>query len=87
VPDWNAKEGPMRTYSDKAWEIASKYSHALASETRDLAAWIDKAIEDERESCANIAKNAHLIPMIGTMIDAHSGELIANIIRERGSQR
>ena len=76
----------MREYSETAWKIASQYSHALASETRDLAAWIDKVIADEREACANIAKNAHLVPMVGTMIDHHSGELIANIIRERNQR-
>ena len=45
----------MRIYSDTAWEIASKYSNVLASETRDLAAWIDKALADEREACAVVA--------------------------------
>lgn len=39
----------MRTYSDKAWEIASLYSHYLASETRDLAAHIDLALDRARE--------------------------------------
>jgi hypothetical protein len=31
----------MRTFSDTAWDIASRYSDVLASETRDLAAAID----------------------------------------------
>ena len=44
------------------------------------------ARDEEREACANIAKNAHLVPMVGTMIDPRSGELIANIIRERNQQ-
>jgi hypothetical protein len=35
----------MRVHSKEAWDIASIFSHALASETRDLAAHIDKAFE------------------------------------------
>ncbi len=46
----------MRIYSETAWTIASAYSHVLASKTRDLAAWIDKALADEREQCARIAE-------------------------------
>lgn len=45
----------MRQYSELAWSIASLYSHALASETRDLAAHIDAAIQAERERCAKVA--------------------------------
>ncbi len=45
----------MQEYSETAWGIASKYSHVLASETRDLATWIDKVIADERERCAKLA--------------------------------
>lgn len=46
----------MREHSTTAWDIASKYSHVLASETRDLAAWIDKAIADERAACAALVE-------------------------------
>lgn len=45
----------MRNYSPTAWRIASLYSGALASETRDLAAHIDMALARERERCAQIA--------------------------------
>jgi hypothetical protein len=38
----------MRKFSDTAWEIASRYSEVLASETRDLAAAIDAAIEGKK---------------------------------------
>jgi hypothetical protein len=38
----------MRQHSEAAWKIASLYSHVLASETRDLAAQIDMALEAER---------------------------------------
>lgn len=34
----------MKRYSETAWNIASNYSHTLASETRDLAGWIDAAM-------------------------------------------
>ena len=45
----------MREHSKEAWEIASRYSHVLASETRDLAAAIDAALDGEREACAKMA--------------------------------
>lgn len=45
----------MRVHSDTAWNIASKFSHVLASETRDLAAHIDIALAAERARCADIA--------------------------------
>jgi len=35
----------LTIHSDVAWGIASQYSHFLASETRDLAANIDKALK------------------------------------------
>jgi len=41
-----AKYDSLRKYSDTAWSIASRYSHILASETRDLAGAIDEAIAD-----------------------------------------
>lgn len=46
----------MTIHSKTAWDIASRYSAVLASETRDLAGAIDKAIADERERCAEIAE-------------------------------
>ena len=50
----------MKQHSETAWKIASLYSGVLASETRDLAAHIDKAIAGAREEaiseCAEIAK-------------------------------
>jgi hypothetical protein len=45
----------MREHSPTAWNIASRYSSVLASETRDLAAHIDAALARERERCAKIA--------------------------------
>ena len=50
----------MNIYSDRAWKIASLYSSFLASETRDLAAHIDKALNEALEEAANIARaNGH----------------------------
>lgn len=46
------KRATMKQHSDTAWNIASKFSHVLASETRDLAALIDEALTAERERCA-----------------------------------
>ena len=50
----------MKQHSEAAWNIASKFSHALASETRDLAAHIDEALAAERERCAKVARDAAL---------------------------
>ncbi len=41
-------ETGLKIHSDAAWKIASLYSNVLASETRDLAAHIDVALEAER---------------------------------------
>lgn len=38
----------MKQHSETAWNIASKFSHALASETRDLAGLIDEALDTKR---------------------------------------
>jgi hypothetical protein len=46
----------LTIYSDTAWSIASRYSHVLASETRDLAAHIDFALNAQRERHAKIAE-------------------------------
>lgn len=48
----------MKEYSETAWKIASLYSKVLASETRDLAAHIDAAIDAERQRCADIISAA-----------------------------
>lgn len=53
------KPPPMHVYSDTAWDIASLYSHCLASETRDLAAQIDKALADQ--SATLKAREAKLV--------------------------
>ena len=45
----------IRIHSDEAWDIASQFSNHLASGTRDLAALIDEALDDEREEIATIA--------------------------------
>lgn len=37
----------MREHSETAWAIASQYSSVLASETRDLAAQIDRVLRAE----------------------------------------
>jgi len=42
----------MRTYSIKAWEIASQFKDVLASDTSILAILIDEALNEEREECA-----------------------------------
>ena len=39
----------IRIHSEEAWNIAIKYSHVLASETRDLAAHIDVELNPLRE--------------------------------------
>lgn len=49
-----AKEAGMWEYSTTAWNIASRYSNVLASETRDLAAQIDKALTDERAALLHL---------------------------------
>ncbi len=46
----------MRIYSDQAWKIAELYSHLLVSETRDLAAYIDMAIDKKIEQAAKVAE-------------------------------
>ena len=47
----------LRIHSKEAWNVASKFSHVLASSTRDLAAHIDLALAAERERCAKIAEH------------------------------
>jgi hypothetical protein len=47
----------MRIHSEAAWGVASKFSHILASETRDLTAHIDIVLAAERERCAKIAED------------------------------
>ncbi|MGM4891217.1 hypothetical protein [Tardiphaga sp. 839_C3_N1_4] len=58
----------MRQHSKEAWDIASQYSHVLASETRDLAAQIDDlitklraerdaAVLAERDRCKKSVRN------------------------------
>jgi hypothetical protein len=39
----------LRQHSSIAWGIASQYGHILASETRDLAADIDRALDEVRK--------------------------------------
>lgn len=46
----------LRIHSEAAWDVASKFSHALASETRDLAAHIDIALAAERERIAQMVE-------------------------------
>ena len=38
----------MRAFSEEAWKIANLYSDVLASDTRDLAAHIDDALQNDR---------------------------------------
>ncbi|MCP4320118.1 MAG: hypothetical protein GY789_30100 [Hyphomicrobiales bacterium] len=47
----------LKLHSDTAWTIASYYSSALASETRDLAAQIDLALNEALEECALLAES------------------------------
>lgn len=47
----------MRQHSKEAWDVASKFADALASETRDLAACIDVALAAERERCVKIVRD------------------------------
>lgn len=66
----------LQTYSETAWSIAIKYSNVLASETRDLAAWIDDALKKrdqvafeeaakiaEAHAASDRAKGAHFAKM------------------------
>lgn len=48
IDDAEQIEGGLRAYSPAAWSIASLYSRALASETRDLAGHIDAALDGAR---------------------------------------
>lgn len=68
----------MHEHSETAWKIASQYSHVLASETRDLAAWIDKVIADEREACAKFVEEFAKHPDT-----ADVAPVIAQALRER----
>lgn len=52
----------MKQHSDIAWSIASIYSRVLASETRDLAAHIDQALDAVREICASQAEGFYNNP-------------------------
>lgn len=45
----------LKIHSETAWDVASQFSHVLASDTRSLARLIDIALETEREACAKIA--------------------------------
>lgn len=51
----------MTEYSKTAWDIASRYSDVLASETRDLAAQIDEALAVQRELCAIMAERFYVV--------------------------
>ena len=73
----------MNEYSETAWNIASRYSSVLASETRNLTAQIDAAINAERQRCADIISAARFDEIerdwrsIGHMIE--SGKTLAQI--------
>jgi hypothetical protein len=69
----------IRVHSDTAWNLASKFSGVLASETRDLAALIDALLVAERERCAKIA-DAY-VRACGSVNGRLAGETIANTIR------
>lgn len=47
----------LREHSEAAWRIASRYSHVLASETRDLAAAIDAELASLRAQLAQSEAN------------------------------
>ena len=49
----------LTKYSEAAWDIASLYSHALASETRDLAAHIDKIVTERDELAKQLSQTTH----------------------------
>jgi hypothetical protein len=74
----------MREYSPTAWNIASRYSSVLASETRDLAAHIDAALARERERYAKIAISFGDFPGPDLVKDFRvmCGNAIADKIRE-----
>lgn len=79
------KDPGMTVYSDAAWKIASLYSHILASETRDLAANIDRAlaeaVKEERKALIEELGSRELynFPNINFALGA-----LADKIRARG---
>lgn len=48
----------MKVHSDVAWDIASHFSYALASDTRTLAAMIDKALDASQTRLKELALDA-----------------------------
>lgn len=67
----NRKELKLREFSEAAWNIASRYSSVLASETRDLAAAIDDALRAQADSASTPAQ-------------ASKGEYLDRIAFEQG---
>jgi hypothetical protein len=63
----------MQEDSKTAWNIASKYNWCLASETRDLAAWIDQALLVQRESDAKEIAEKDI--EIRSMIAVHNSDV------------
>lgn len=45
----------MRIHTDEAWEIASRFSHILSSDTRTLAAMIDDLVDDKLDRAARVS--------------------------------
>jgi hypothetical protein len=76
---------PPQIHSKRAWGIAGLYSWVLASETRDLAAHIDLAIDEALELAARIADNGMLVPPDGgspSEDEIRMAEGIASAIRK-----
>ncbi len=53
----------MRIHSETAWNIAALYSHYLASETRDLAAHIDVALNELKDQLNIDTANKRIIEL------------------------
>ena len=46
----------MWKYSDAAWQIASRFSDVLASDTRTLAGAIDEVLKQDRQRSAEVVR-------------------------------
>ncbi len=53
----------MRIHSETAWNIAALYSHYLASETRDLAAHIDVALNELKDQLNIDTANKRIVAL------------------------
>lgn len=79
-PHSQPKAEPVRQHSEAAWKIASRYSHVLASETRDLAAQIDDGFASLRSRVEVLEKEGSRIGIEKAM------EIVANLRQSGAAQ-